>query len=167
MESIVIIKGNVKHVITLDPGVWIFDDRKVDLTTYFDQHPLDTKDDQLEAYTREVSKHWEREIREGAIYPPTLKTERKFEKEKVLNGTFGISLGPFLKNAEPKEDAKFVVFQTQKEAIKIPITDAENMILGFSKSGKPLLEDGPIHAYYHDGRNKLNPITHIREIKVI
>ena len=38
MEKIVHIKGKVKFPITLDPSVWIFDDRKFDLDTYFDQN---------------------------------------------------------------------------------------------------------------------------------
>lgn len=37
MSDIIQIKGNVKFPITLDPGVWIFDDRRIDLNTYFDQ----------------------------------------------------------------------------------------------------------------------------------
>ena len=88
MENIISISGNVKFPITLDPGVWIFDDRRVDLNTYFDE--AIEKTDALEEYTKSISKHWDREIMEGAIYPPTLKSEKKFEKEKVLTGTFGI-----------------------------------------------------------------------------
>ena len=82
MENIIIISGNVKYTITLDPSVWIFDDRRVDLTTYFTTKLENSKS--LEEYTKAVSKHWDREIIEGAIYPPTLKTEKKFEKEKIL-----------------------------------------------------------------------------------
>lgn len=37
----------------------------------------------------------ERQIREGAVSPPTLKSEKKYEKEKLLDGTFGIKLEPF------------------------------------------------------------------------
>ena len=35
MESIIPIKGKVKYKLTLDPSVWIFDDRRIDLKTYF------------------------------------------------------------------------------------------------------------------------------------
>ena len=35
MENIILLSGKVKYSITLDPTVWIFDDRKVDLSTYF------------------------------------------------------------------------------------------------------------------------------------
>ena len=37
MENIVDIKGKVKYKITLDPSVWIFDDRKADLDSFFEQ----------------------------------------------------------------------------------------------------------------------------------
>ena len=107
MEKIILFSGKVKYPITLDPGVWIFDDRRVDLTTYFNKE--EEKKDELEEYTKEISKHWDREIMEGAIFPPTLKTEKKFEKEKVLTGTFGIPFKPFLKNAEPESHASTVI----------------------------------------------------------
>ena len=37
MSEILFINGKVRFPITIDPTVWIFDDRKVDLTTYFDE----------------------------------------------------------------------------------------------------------------------------------
>ena len=35
MSTIMPFKGKVKFPITLDAGVWIFDDRRIDLNTYF------------------------------------------------------------------------------------------------------------------------------------
>jgi len=159
MENILTITGNVKYTITLDPGVWIFDDRRVDLTTYFSQ----TREiaDANEAYTKAVSKHWDREIMEGAIYPPTLKTEKKFEKEKVLTGTFGIPFKPFLLNSEPGPDAQQLVVQTKSEEIEFPLDSAYDFILGYSKNGKPLITDGPVHIYFGDGSNQEKPIKNI------
>ncbi|WP_299086887.1 peptidyl-prolyl cis-trans isomerase [uncultured Metabacillus sp.] len=165
METIVMIKGKVDYQITLDPGVWIFDDRKVDLTTYFIQEQ-EIKDE-LEEYTKSVSKHWEREIREGAIYPPTLKSEQKYEKQKVLNGTFGIPLKPFLENAGIQAGASSVQFMTDSGPLSVPIEEAFDIILGFSIKGKPLKEDGPIHVYFGDGSNASEPIKHVKEINVI
>lgn len=164
MNSIILLKGLVNYQITLDPGVWIFDDRKIDLTTYFQQEQI--VKDELEEYTKAVSKHWEREIREGAIFPPTLKTERKFEKIKILTGTFGIPFKPFLLNAEVHENAKEVKFITEDQEITIPISNAFHLIFGFSKEGKPLKEDGPIHVYYGDGSNIKDPIKKVKEIIV-
>ena len=159
MEDILIITGNVKYTITLDPGVWIFDDRRVDLTTYFSQVTETTNSD--DAYTKAVSKHWDREIMEGAIYPPTLKTEKKFEKEKVMTGTFGIPFKPFLLNSEPAPHAKSLVVQTTTGEIEFPLETAYDIILGYSNNGKPLTSDGPVHIYYGDGSNQDNPIKNI------
>jgi hypothetical protein len=161
MENILLISGNVKYSITLDPSVWIFDDRKVDLTTYFSKSM--EQNNELEEYTKSISKHWDREIIEGAVYPPTLKTEKKYEKEKVLTGSFGISLQPFIKNAEPTEEATVLVIKTSTSVHEIPLDIAQDLILGFSKSGKPLSEDGPVHVYFGDGSNQLNPIKNVRE----
>jgi hypothetical protein len=162
MENIILITGQVKYKITLDPGVWIFDDRRIDLTTYFSMEKQQTNE--LEEYTKSVSKHWDREIMEGAIYPPTLKTEKKFEKEKVMTGTFGIPFKPFLQNAEPNQTAKMVVIKSSNGDHEIPLNIAENLILGFSKDGKQFSDDGPVHVYYGDGSNQRNPIKNVKEI---
>jgi hypothetical protein len=115
-----------------------------------------------------MSKNWSREIQEGATSPPTLKTEKKYEKEKILNGTFGIPLAPFLSNAEPDTDADTLVIitDTAEESITLPLTKGAEILLGFSKNGKPLKEDGPVHVYYKDGSNKNNPIKHVRGIEI-
>ncbi|EDL64707.1 hypothetical protein [Bacillus sp. SG-1] len=164
--SIVPLTGRVKYQITLDPGVWIFDDRKVDLNTYF-QDEVKAKNE-LDEYTKNMSKNWTREIQEGATSPPTLKTEKKYEKEKILNGTFGIPLSPFLKNAEPENGADTLVIMTadQSEELSLPLSKAEDLLLGFSKDGKPLKEDGPVHVYYKDGSNSKNPIKNVRGITI-
>ncbi|MBP2239985.1 hypothetical protein J2Z40_000538 [Cytobacillus eiseniae] len=164
MENIILLNGKVTYTITLDPGVWIFDDRRVDLTTYFDSET--ERKDELEEYTKSISKHWDREIMEGAIFPPTLKTEKKFEKEKVLTGTFGIPFKPFLKNAEPDSSAKSLVIVTESEEIHLPLSEAEELILGFSENGKPLLKDGPAYVYFGDGSNKDQPIKKVKTFRV-
>jgi hypothetical protein len=164
MSDIIQIKGNVKFPITLDPGVWIFDDRRIDLNTYFDQG---RKEENIEEdYVQKTANQWQREIQEGAVFPPTLKTEQKFEKEKVLTGTFGMPLKPFLSNAEPLTNAKTVVFETENGEVEMPIEKAEECILAFSKEGKPLKEDGPVHIIYGDGSNRHDPIKKVRAIIV-
>lgn len=158
------IKGEVKFPITLDVGTWIFDDRKIDLTTYFDNNFVGLNED--EEYTKSVGRFFDREIKEGAISPPTLKTERKFLKEKLLTGTFGIKFEPFLKNAEPKENAKSLIIETKEKDIPFPLADGYNLILAFSKDGKALKEDGPIHILFEDGSNKDNPIKNVTGFRV-
>lgn len=164
MESIIPITGKVNYQITLDPSVWIFDDRKLDLNTYFNSQ--EKAKDELEEYTKAVSKHWDREIMEGAVFPPTLKSEKKYEKQKLIEGSFGMPLKPFLLNAEPQEDAKIVVIKQTTGELELQLSEAFDIILHFSKNGKPLKEDGPIHAYYKDGSNQSQPIKGITGIIV-
>ncbi|WP_223700369.1 peptidyl-prolyl cis-trans isomerase [Sutcliffiella deserti] len=165
METIIRIEGKVKYQITMDPGVWIFDDRRVDLDTYFEQEHIQ-EINELEEYTKAASKNWEREIREGAIQPPTLKTERKYEKEKLLTGSFGIKFAPFLKNAEPSPDAKTVTFLSDEQELEVDLKKAQEVIFAFSNKGKPLRESGPVHVYYGDGSNKADPLQSVYRIIV-
>lgn len=165
MESIIPIQGKVKYAITLDPGVWIFDDRRIDLKTYFTDSYVEK--DELEEYKKSMGKHWSREIMEGAIFPPTLKTEKKFEKTKVLTGTFGILLSHFLKNAEPSEDAQLITFETSDgKRLTFPLAESDDFILKYSDEGKPLREDGPVHVLFKDGSNIDNPIRNVIAVKV-
>lgn len=164
MQEIIPIKGAVTYNLTLDPTVWIFDDRKLDLKTYFSQAPV--KDDD-EKYLREVGAHWSREIMEGAVFPPTLKTERKFDRKGMMTGTFGILIAPFLNNAGIKEEATEVVFECRNgDEYVFPIEEAKTLIFKYSEEGKPLTTDGPVHLLYGDGSNIDTPITQIAAIRV-
>lgn len=165
-ENIIQITGKVKYSITLDPGFWIFDDRKLDLTTYFDSM-CDTKTDEIADYRKLVSGQWDKEITEGASVPTPVTTNRQSEKEKLSSGTFGIVLKPFLKNSEPLETAKsFVIEMAHQEEVEIPLDEAYNLILGFYKDGKSLREDGPVHIYYGDGSNQQSPLKNIRGFRI-
>ncbi len=164
METIISITGAVQYKLTLDPTVWIFDDRKLDLTTYFNQEKEAVDD---EKYLREVGAHWSREIMEGAVFPPTLKTERKFDRKGMLTGTFGIKIKPFLENASILNTASEVVFETTNgTSYTFSIEDAKTLIFKFSQDGKPLVEDGPVHIIFEDGSNLENPIKNIAAIRV-
>lgn len=158
MSGIISIKGNVKYQITLDPSVWIFDDRRVDLDTYFDKSQT-TK--QEEAYEKKLGKYWDREIQEGSVAPPTLRTERKYDREKLLTGSFGIPFEPFLNNSEPYDTSELLIIESTNGNITVPLQEGKNLILGFSKNGKPLREDGPVHVYFKDGSNQNNPIRNV------
>ncbi|UOY88884.1 peptidyl-prolyl cis-trans isomerase [Bacillus glycinifermentans] len=156
--EIITITGNVKYAITLDPSVWIFDDRKFELDRFF------SKEAEQEQDYLDIDR--ERIIREGAVSPPTLKSEKKYEREKLLDGTFAIKLEPFLHNAEVSETAAFCIFKTEAGDFSVPIGEAGGILLCFSKNGKPLTEDGPVHVYFADGSNRTNPIKNVKEIHV-
>jgi hypothetical protein len=166
MEFIVALNGKVNYPLTLDPGVWIFDDRKEDLDTLFDKEP--DKESAQEKYLRDVSAHWDRELQEGAI-PPSENEKQKPKttlKETLLTSSFAISLSYFIYNAQPHPDAVKVIIESGDGRVEITLNDAQNGYLAFSENGKPLKEDGPVHFYFGDGRNKENPIKRITAITV-
>lgn len=164
MDRIIPITGKVNFSITLDPSVWIFDDRKVELEAYFFGTPVNQPKEEEDL--QKISAYWDREIQEGAVFPPTLKTEKTFAKEKLLTGTFVMPLAPFLQNAEVLKDATTFVIVTENNDVEIPLEKAYDVILCFSKEGKPLKEDGPVHLYFGDGSNREQPITHVRQFIV-
>ena len=159
MESIVQIKGNVSYSITLDPSVWLFDDRKKKLEDFFISS--ETEEDQLEAYTKAASEHWDREVTKGATPPSEKKEKKKTIKEKLTTETFGILFRDFLKNSSPSETAKTIIVVGEDERRAFPIEQAYQFVLCFSKKGKALTEDGPIHVYYNN--NESDKLTKIRE----
>lgn len=163
-ETIIPIKGDVTYQLTLDPTVWIFDDRKLDLTTYFITEKV-AEDN--EKYLRDMGAHWSREIMEGAVFPPTLKTERKFDRKGMLTGTFGMELKPFLNNAQINDSASEVIFEcSTNEEHSFSIEEASTLILKFSQDGKPLVADGPVHILLADGSNINNPIKSVTAIRI-
>ena len=165
MKSIIQIKGNVQHSITLDPSIWIFDDRRIDLDSFFTDSYVEK--DELEEYKKAMGKHWSREIMEGSTFPPTLETEKQFEKTRELTGSYGIYLNHFLKNASPHEDAQTISFETiNGENHSYPLTKLDDFILKYCVDGKPLRDDGPIHVLFKDGSNIDNPIRNVVTINI-
>lgn len=165
MTTIVIIKGNVQHTITLDPSIWIFDDRRIDLNKFFSEGYVER--DEVEEYKKVAGKHWSREIMEGSTFPPTLQTERAFEDKKELSETYGIYLSHFLKNASPNEDANTIIFHTSDEkAYPFPLEKLDDLILQYSLDGKPLRETGPVHVLFKDGSNRDHPIQNVTSIEI-
>ena len=164
MDFIIPIKGAVKFNITLDPTVWIFDDRRIDLDEFF-EGKYEYKDAD-EEYTKVTSAHWSREIIEGSTNPPTLKSEKKYEKTKMLSNTYGIELTPFIQNAEPFKEAKQLVVETSEGNHTIALTDIDNLLVKFSHKGKPLREDGPVHIIKKDGTNLNDPIKNVTAFRL-
>ncbi|WP_216828109.1 peptidyl-prolyl cis-trans isomerase [Alkalihalobacterium elongatum] len=166
MEFVIFINGKVSHPLTIDPSVWIFDERKVDLNTYFDL-PRD-EEDELTKYTKAISKQWDKEITEGSEPPkPTNGNVIKYKRQELENGTFGMHLLPFIKNAQPEEGVSEMIVEThdgKKEIFSLEM--AKQFILQFSHIGKPLREDGPIYILFGDGSNRTNPIKNVKQFTI-
>jgi hypothetical protein len=165
MADVITINGNVKFGITLDPSVWIFDDRKFKMEDFFasiGEEETEKEDDSLE----KIGKRWDRELTQGVA--PTKQSEKLFVEKKQIAGDYGIKFGPFLKNTEPGDDASTLVCQLESgEEISLPLREAFEAVLCFAIDGKPIREDGPVHLYYGDGRNMGNPIRNIVKFTVV
>ncbi|WP_100404608.1 hypothetical protein [Bacillus solitudinis] len=164
-EFVFFIGGEVNHPLTIDPTVWIFDERKVDLLTYFKEEKLEEDDETL--YTKAISAQWDKELTEGSEPPNPNKNgnEIKYDKQKLINGTYGMPLRPFLINANPSDTVNQVTVERHDGTKESYDYDkALTFILGFSNQGKPLREDGPVHIYFGDGSNQDSPVRQVKRL---
>jgi hypothetical protein len=159
VANVITVNGNVKFPITLDPSVWIFDDRKFKMEDFFanlGEEKTESHEDEL----MKIGQRWDRELTEGVI--PTKQSEKLFVEKKKIVGDYGMNLQPFIKNAEPGSDASRLVCCLQNgEEVPLSLDEAYDAVLCFAIDGKPIREDGPVHLYYGDGRNMDNPIRGI------
>jgi hypothetical protein len=144
MSDVIVFKGAVSFPITLDPSVWIFDDRKIDLRTY--KGEADQAGSTQTDYLKGTGAQWDKEMMEGATPP----SERRslVEERKALEGDYGMRLAPFIENAKPHPDATHVIIHRHGgDIITLTLQQAKQAILQFSKNGKPIRENGPVHLY--------------------
>ncbi len=128
---IIPIKGATQFTINLDPTVWIFDKRKIDLTHYIQ--------------TGEVKQVPEREV----------------------SGSYAIPFEPFLNNAEPLEEAKWVVCHLKDgKTVQLSLDEAKKAYLAFAHEGKLIQDGGPIHLHYGIGKHTAPPIKNIAYFEV-
>ncbi|WP_163970783.1 hypothetical protein [Oceanobacillus halotolerans] len=158
---VVPITGNVTYTITLDPTVWIFDDRKILLEEAFNTNVEETvPEDELE----KASERWNQEIYKQKVNPPVNNSVTRFERNKVLENSYVMPIQEFVGHAEIKEDAKAVVLETTAGNKTISLADLDNSYLLFAIDGKPIKEDGPVHLLFKDGSNKEEPIKGVQKI---
>lgn len=161
---IVPIIGNVTYSITLDPTIWIFDDRKVDFDKAFEVKPDDTnEEDELE----KAANRWNRAVYEPHSKPPVNRSISRLEDEKILQGTFVMPIEDFITHSEIKSDAiNASLIVADGEDVTISLGELRNSYLLFARDGKPLTEDGPVHFYHKDGSNRDTPVKFVKKIKV-
>lgn len=160
MADVIVIKGAVRFPITVDPSVWIFDDRKIDLATYQGEDQREAADP-LDAL-KGAGAQWDKELREGIDF----QAERRslLEHRKALEGDYAMPLAPFLDNAEPLPEASLLrIHREGGEAVTLPLADARRAILQFAKDGKPIRDRGPVLLYlpedWREGRTPVDAIT--------
>lgn len=161
---IVQLAGNVNYAITLDPTVWIFDDRKVLLEEAFVEQKDEehTEVDELEM----AANRWSQEVYQQRVRPPVNKSITRFERDKILKNSYVMPIYEFLSHAEVKPDSTDVTLTTINGDVNITLSELQACYLLFAVSGKPVKSDGPVHLYFKDGSNQDNPITGIQKITI-
>ncbi|AFS70954.1 MULTISPECIES: hypothetical protein [Exiguobacterium] len=137
------ITGNVRYPLTIDPTVWIFDERKIEVN----QIGKTIDDNAQEAYYAKMGAAWDKGITEGSRTDHNKPMTRE-EKDAALRGTFAMPLAPFIQNAEVLDGATSLRFEGA-ETIELALSTLPELYLQFSKDGK-VLTDGPVHLLYQN-----------------
>ncbi|WP_053219801.1 hypothetical protein [Virgibacillus senegalensis] len=159
---IVQLTGKVKYNITLDPTVWIFDDRKIEFEkafTAFDKHQEKDEEEAL----RQASTRWEREVNQSSK-PPVNRSIKRFEKEQILKGTYVMPIKDFLNTAEIESNASQARLVLNGHEEIISLSNLENALFLFAENGKPIQNNGPVHIYFADGSDRTEPIEGVTKI---
>ncbi|MUK89569.1 hypothetical protein GMD78_14470 [Ornithinibacillus sp. L9] len=161
---IVPIIGNVTYSITMDPTVWIFDDRKILLDEAFSNQVQnnENQEDELE----KAATRWDREVYHQKVNPPVNKSISRLEGEKILTESYVMPIQHFLNHAEINPEGSEAILVTTNGEITISLQELNDSYLLFALNGKPLKEDGPVHLIYKDGSNRDNPIKGVQKIKI-
>ena len=161
---IVQLTGKVNYSITLDPTVWIFDDRKVLLDEAFIVNKNDNNEevDPLER----AADRWSQEVFQQRVRPPVNKSITRFERDKILINSYVMPISEFIGHAEIKPGAHDVTLVTANGPVNISLAEFQDCYLLFALKGKPLKDDGPVHLYFKDGSNKESPIRGVQKIIV-
>ncbi|WP_208589378.1 hypothetical protein [Gracilibacillus suaedae] len=150
---IIQIKGNVKYPITLDPSVWIFDDRKVKLEEAFTPSTV-LNEDVIESNSK-LNK------------PPVNHSIKKYNKKELLEHSYLMPIKEFIENAEAdKQVSEAILNTTDNNKFKITYGELLESFLLFSIDGKQIKEKGPAYLYYGDGSNRDEPIKGIKVIEL-
>lgn len=128
---IITLKGNVAYTITLDPSVWIFDDRKIAVEDYMSGWQIEDSDDF------------------PGSRPPVMESLEKFKKAGSDTGSYVMALSPFIERAEPSSSAAEVQLLGSDGNVRgeITIEELNGSSLLFSIGGKQIRDQGPAYLY--------------------
>lgn len=160
---IIQVKGKVKFPITIDPSVWIFDDRKIKFSEAFSEMKVEEEEDDA----KKTAEMFDLEVyAQKKIEPPVNKSLRRYDREALLSESYVMPLKPFIEHTEVTSDANEALLHTQDGQVVLSLDLLNNSYLLFAKDGKPLKEDGPVYLYFADGSNKEEPIKGIQTIEI-
>src|SRR5699024_5844867 len=107
---IVPITGNVVYPITLDPSVWIFDDRKIEFEKAFaTSYKPEDCDDELNY----AAERWNKEVAPKKYISTTNRGIGRSERKEILKRSYVMPIKPFIENAEPKSNARHAILMTR------------------------------------------------------
>lgn len=159
MADVIVFRGAVTYPITIDPSVWIFDHRKIDLETYNGEE--ENAANETAEYLKGAGAQWDKELREGAVPP----SERRSmaEERKALEGDYAMRLSLFIDNAQPLPGVTHLrIHRENEESVTLPISQAKRAILQFAKDGRPIREGGPAYFFLPEmWQAKEQPIDNI------
>lgn len=162
---IIPITGKVAYQITLDPTVWIFDNRKIKLEDAF----LSPSLDEVETvdYSQKAAQRFNREfaqIEEPNFFPDHV---AKVRGKDVLDHSYVMPVDFFLKNAGVAEDATKAKLGNGSKTTTLGLDELRNSYFLFAVDGKPITDDGPVHILFKDGSNRDHPIKYVKHIEII
>ncbi|WP_077309829.1 hypothetical protein [Terribacillus halophilus] len=152
---IITLTGKVEFPLTLDPSVWIFDDRKVLFENAFKE---------VEPVPDAEEKHWDRSVYQQKMKPPINKSLTREERKKALENSYVMPIADFLATANIQEDATHAVFVTETGEESVALDDLKASMFLFAVDGRSIKETGPAHCYLPSKQE--HPIMAIRQIRI-
>src|SRR5699024_12683117 len=117
---IIQINGKVTYPITVDPSVWIFDDRKIRLDEAFTTKEKVQKKDPAE----KAAEVFNQELYSlKSIKPPVNKSLRREGQKKALIHSYVMPLKDLMNNAEGKDDAVRAILPTNDDNVVLSIAE--------------------------------------------
>lgn len=161
---IIPIFGKVAYQITLDPTVWIFDDRKILLEDAFS--PGGQKKNEQDP-SKMTAKRFERDFAQIEDKDFFANHVSKSREKDVLQNSYVMPIAEFLDNAEIEKDAVKALLITDNDEITLTLDELYNSYFLFALNGRAIGEDGPVHVLFKDGSNKDDPIKGVKKIKIV
>lgn len=152
---VITLTGKVDFPLTLDPSVWIFDDRKILFENAFKE---------VESIHAAEEKHWDRSVYQQKMKPPINKSLTKAERKLALENSYVMPIIDFLHTASIQEDATHALFLTDSGEEIVPLDELKESMFLFAVDGRSIKESGPAHCYLPS--RKEDPIKAIRQIKI-
>src|SRR5699024_11678665 len=95
---------------TLDPSVWIFDDRKILFEDAFQTKT--SNDNETSSDIERAAMRWNRAVYPDHIKPPVNRSISRMEGKEILKNSYVIPLRDFIENADIKSGSANAILET-------------------------------------------------------